>query len=123
LLIAAEVPLTQWRGVPRGPKKVPMAEGALEVLDGDPQLAGWQEQLRALVYCAYERRNHQMHADVEPAPLVRLDGTAIEDLATVVGDLEMVMRRIAVHAVGDARLPAAPQSRFTRSGERSHPAG
>lgn len=72
------------------------------MLENDPQFAGREEQLRALVYCAYERRNHEMHADVQATPLVRLDGSATEDLGAVVGDLEMVMRRVAVYAVADA---------------------
>ncbi|KAA9375957.1 hypothetical protein F5972_24870 [Microbispora cellulosiformans] len=77
-------------------KKAVIASGAASLLADDPELGARGGEISRFFRGAYERRNHEVHADPRrPATIRLLDGSPAVTLHAFVEDLERVMR----HAV------------------------
>lgn len=75
-------------------KKAVIASGAASLLGDDPDLGARGAEISRFFRGAYERRNHEVHADpTQPATTRLLDGSLAVTLHALVEDLERVMRR------------------------------
>ena len=110
LAIAAEALFISRPGLTvRGSKSPTIAEGAVDLLTGDPLLAASDDNIRQHIISAYQRRNYVMHT-LERAPALHLLGGASgASLDALVCDFARLMRRAVLLSVIAAQ-PATPQT-------------
>ena len=112
LAIAAEALFISRPGLNvRGSKSPTIAEGAVDLLTGDPVLAASDDDIRQHIISAYRWRNYVMHT-LERAPAVHLLGGASgASLEALVSDFSRLMQRavlLSVIAAQPATLQTQP---------------
>jgi hypothetical protein len=106
LMTAAEALFVQRYRIEGRSKGGPIADGASQLLDADPELAVDSPAINEFMKKAYKLRNAEIHGD-EPklTKLTHIDGSEAATLDAVVADIETVMRRSVYLVLANAECP------------------